>query len=159
MRIKRNRVYPRYRGIRADPVLRSIYGIWIGMRARCLCQTNKDYKYYGGRGITVCERWKSFVCFMQDMGPRPLGTTLDRINNDGNYEPANCRWATRLEQRHNTRPREYGNGRKVTAEDVRLILELRSQGKTIQAIADVVGVVKRSQVSNIVNGRCITSAR
>ena len=81
----------------------STYRAWSAMRRRCFNAATKDYPLYGGRGITVCERWKTFENFLEDMGVRPEGKTLDRINNDGNYEPGNCRWATWSEQRVNQR--------------------------------------------------------
>lgn len=83
------------------------YYIWNGMIRRCHNPKNKDYQRYGGRGIQVCERWRrDFSAFLVDMGPRPPNKSIDRINNDGNYEPLNCRWATAKEQRQNTRPRK-----------------------------------------------------
>jgi len=81
----------------------SIFRIWSGLFRRCYNKNFKAYKYYGGRGITVCERWFKFENFYEDMGNRPIGESIDRINNDGNYEPGNCRWATALVQRQNQR--------------------------------------------------------
>lgn len=78
------------------------YKSWSAMLGRCYRARNHSYKHYGGRGITVCPRWRdSFESFLADMGTRPDGTTLDRINNDGNYEPSNCRWATATVQQNN----------------------------------------------------------
>jgi hypothetical protein len=81
------------------------YLAWRDMKQRCYNPNNGSYKYYGFRGIIVCERWlHSFNNFLEDIGYRPSPAhSLDRINNDGNYEPKNCRWATRKEQAHNTR--------------------------------------------------------
>lgn len=75
------------------------------MRARVLNDTDKDFRKYGGRGITICDRWHSFENFFADMGERPAGTSIDRIDVNGNYEPGNCRWATPMVQTHNRRPR------------------------------------------------------
>lgn len=77
------------------------YSTWMAMRDRCRYPNYKDYKYYGGKGIKVCERWNSFENFLTDMGERPEGLTLDRIDSNGDYEPGNCRWATWAEQRAN----------------------------------------------------------
>jgi transcription elongation factor Elf1 len=79
-------------------------GVYRAMMDRCYNEKHKDYRHYGGRGITVCVRWiVDFWAFVEDMGDRPTGTTLDRIDFDGNYEPNNCRWATHSEQMKNRR--------------------------------------------------------
>ena len=80
------------------------YRIWIDMKTRCFNQNSRAFKYYGARGITVCDSWKkSFLTFFKEMGRCPEGLTLDRVDNDGNYEPSNCKWSTRYEQIHNRR--------------------------------------------------------
>jgi hypothetical protein len=79
----------------------STFRIWSGILRRCTNENFKSYKYYGGRGITVCDRWLLFENFLEDMGIRPEGLQIDRINNDGNYEPGNCRWTTPKENLSN----------------------------------------------------------
>ena len=81
-----------------------IYWVWAAMLARCNNKKNKQYKNYGGRGITVCKRWYTFKLFIEDMGQRPgANSTLERINNNSGYSLANCKWATRHTQSRNTR--------------------------------------------------------
>ncbi len=79
------------------------YRTWSHMINRCTNSNADNYPRYGGRGISVCSRWKSFNNFLADMGPRPVGKTIDRKNVDGNYEPGNCRLATPKEQQNNRR--------------------------------------------------------
>lgn len=100
-------------GLRKNP----LYAIWTGMMQRCRDERQRCFANYGGRGIAVCPEWHDparFITWIEtNIGPRPAGTypsglpvyTIDRINNDGNYEPGNVRWATRSEQQHNKRPR------------------------------------------------------
>jgi len=103
------------------------YRTWRNMLDRCINEKNRHYKSYGGRGIIVCERWsKSFENFYKDMGERPKGNSIDRINPDGNYEPENCRWATKLTQARNKRKSR--------------IIEYKGQTKPLKEWANILGI-------------------
>ncbi len=107
----------KYRSASGDPACWGrIYRVWRGMMSRCYRTTDKDYPEYGGRGINVCRRWHEFVNFEADIGNRPDGTSLDRINVHGDYEPQNCRWATPVIQQRNRRSNRLFefNGEKLT---------------------------------------------
>lgn len=86
-----------------DRLKNPLYKTWVKMRERCNSPASNGYKYYGARGITICSRWDDFNKILIDMGERPKGTSLDRIDNDGNYGPHNCRWATKAQQMSNRR--------------------------------------------------------
>ncbi len=79
------------------------YTSWVDMRTRCANPAHSAYRYYGAVGVTVCPQWSSFDCFLEDMGERPAGKTLDRKDNTKGYTPDNCRWATKQEQMRNQR--------------------------------------------------------
>lgn len=92
------------------------YPSWRHMINRCLNPNSDVFRHYGARGITVCERWKDFALFIKDMGPRPSKKhSINRVNNDGNYEPGNCEWATVMQQMANTRRNVFIKGKHVSA--------------------------------------------
>jgi hypothetical protein len=116
--------------------------IWRSMKQRCHNPRKSDYPLYGARGISVCDRWRhSFENFYADMGPRPsMGHTLDRINGDGNYEPGNCRWATKAEQNKNRRG-------VATPEQDQSLRDCIAQGMNFNQIAKFMGKSRRSVTS------------
>lgn len=86
------------------------YGVWLNMKARCAYKSTHSYKYYGARGISVCERWMKFENFLEDMGRRPSPShSIDRLDSNGNYEPDNCKWSDDFEQNNNR-----SNNRRLT---------------------------------------------
>ena len=126
------------------------YHSWVGMLTRCRNNKQRCYTNYGSRGITVCERWHSFENFLADMGERPTGLSLDRINNDGNYEPGNCQWATAKEQRAN----QQRYGQKLFSREVIAIRNDTRSQHTIAAeyaisIAMVSSIKSRKRWQNI----------
>jgi hypothetical protein len=113
------------------------YHAWKSMVRRCTNPSSADWVRYGGRGITVCSRWLRFEDFLADMGGCPDGLSLDRINNDGNYEPGNCRWTTWEQQMRNRRSNrgELHPNAKLTAADVLSIRRLARLGYTYDWLA------------------------
>jgi hypothetical protein len=122
------------------------YRSWQHMKIRCADPNAGGYARYGGRGITVCARWReSFENFLADMGERPENTTIDRVDNDRGYEPGNCRWATRLEQSRN---RACNVITVATAEQIR---RLNTEGCSVKEISDAFEVSMGS-VRRVISG-------
>jgi hypothetical protein len=109
-------------GMRRHP----LYKTWAEMRYRCENPAKHNYRHYGGRGIKVCERWQEFPNFVADMGGRPQGATLDRIDLNGDYEPSNCRWATKTQQMRNMTTNR--------------ILTFNDQSKTLAEWSEITGL-------------------
>jgi hypothetical protein len=111
------------------------YASWSDAKKRCFSPKNKRFADYGGRGILMCDLWaNSFAAFLEDMGERPPGTTLDRINVDEGYEPGNCRWASRFEQAQNTRANV------ASVESVKAIRRAYEMGATPKQLAKEFGM-------------------
>ena len=126
---------------------RAEYLCWWNMLDRCLNPACKTFKYYGARGITVCQRWRDFGRFLDDMGPRPSPTrSIDRKDNDGNYEPANCHWATRTQQAQNRR------GSKMTTAIKAQIIQGFMAGETQKSLAARFGFANASYISRLLSG-------
>jgi hypothetical protein len=119
------------------------YKTWSDMRQRCYNPNDPGYKNWGGRGIRICRRWRTFANFLADMGPRPPGMTIERRNNDGNYTPSNCVWLPKAKQARNRRKP------KVSSEQAAAI---RNDPRTQREIAADYGIDK-SQVSRIKSGQ------
>jgi hypothetical protein len=107
---------------------------WSSMLQRCEKENHKSYKYYGGRGIKVCDRWKKFENFFEDMGERPNGMSIDRIDSEKNYEPGNCKWSNRSEQQKNKRPNQARGNAPIGATGFRGVSKNSKNGKYISYI-------------------------
>lgn len=123
------------------------YQSWQHMKQRCLNQKNHAYLNYGGRGIKICERWMDFENFYEDMKERPEGTSLDRIDNEGDYEPQNCRWATMEEQSQNR------NNNKLSREQIIEIKNLISENNLSQKQIGDIYRVNSTTISYIKNNK------
>lgn len=121
------------------------YSTWAGMRSRCNDPKDKAYHRYGGRGIKVCERWNDFINFLSDMGEKPEGHSIERINNDLGYSPENCKWATHIEQSRNKRTSAYSE---IQA---RIVLGMLSKGFRGIHVSKLTGI-DEGTIANIKNG-------
>lgn len=121
------------------------YRSWWGMMARCYRTDDRDYRYYGARGIRVCDRWHVFEKFLEDVGTRPAGMSIDRVDNDGDYDPGNWRWATPTQQARNSRRV------KLTPELAAAIRVVAAAGMKHDLLASALGI-HRVSVDAIIRG-------
>lgn len=114
-----------------DKTKHSLYRTWSNIIQRCENTKNPSFHNYGGRGIKICDRWRhSFQAFIEDMGPRPSGMSIEREDTNGNYEPSNCRWATRAEQARNTRAKR--------------LIEFEGQMRHVAELAEQFGIAMKT---------------
>lgn len=131
----------------ANPRVGPIYKAWWNMKDRCLNPSHKQYKHYGGRGIKVCDRWlNDFDAFVFDMSPRPDNHSIERRDNNGNYEPNNCYWATTRTQNRNRRP------------EFQRLLTLNGETLLLADWADRLGVDRRIIHQRLVIGWSVEEA-
>jgi hypothetical protein len=136
-----------------------LYQTWIGIKGRCTNPNYRQWNDYGGRGITMCERWKDFRAFAADMGERPPGHSIDRIDNDKGYSPENCRWATRKEQQRNQRRAVFVEveGKKYRAIEIAEAVGLKTDTVIARAarglpLAEVASPVRKRATSGLALG-------
>lgn len=147
--IKAQRRCNRHRFV-LKPEHRRLRAIWREMKRRCENPQVAAYRWYGARGIKVCERWQSFAAFVEDVWPRPSEKhSLDRIDSTGDYEPGNVRWATDTEQNRN---REFTKLDAVAVAEIRRVYSPRARGRTLMALAKRFGVAEGT-IHDVVSGR------
>lgn len=138
---------PKFHGVTPAGLTRAMRS-WTSMLLRCFAPGETAYLNYGGRGITVCERWFSFANFLSDMGERPEGLTLERVDNDGHYEPTNCAWATPGEQARNTR-----RNRRLTANGETMVQAEAARRAGVNDATIMRRLAKGHSVAEAVSGR------
>ncbi|MGE3712323.1 MAG: hypothetical protein AB7G35_21970 [Hyphomicrobiaceae bacterium] len=143
-----------------------LYVVWQGMRRRCRNPNFKQWDDYGGRGISICARWDNFSAFVNDMGPCPKGYVIDRINVDGNYEPENCRWASKMESQRNRRDNQWVEieGRRCLVRQ--LVLDSGRKAETIMrraalgmSMAEVLAPEPNSNLTGLALGGVASGAK